>query len=45
MSLLDLFCPKLYFLEGSRQNVAETKQIMLHLRILAVFDGDRCYLF
>lgn len=25
VSLLDLFCPKLYFLEGSRQNMAVTK--------------------
>lgn len=42
VSLLDLFCPKLYILEGSRQNMAETKQLKFHLRILAVFDGDRC---
>lgn len=42
VSLLGLFCPKLYFLEGSRQNMAETKQLKFHLRILAVFDGDRC---
>lgn len=33
---------KLYFLKGSRQNIAETKYSQFHLRVFAVSAWERC---